>query len=100
MSRYAVTLAGFIAVMCLGSVQVGWAAPTPPVMPTVVETPLPAPVTLPAPETIPADVPNQPLEIRTIPPTPITRSSDSTIGSTTRCRASASRTTSASVEQK
>lgn len=39
----------------------GWTDPTPPIMPTIVETPLPAPVTLPALETIPADVPNTPL---------------------------------------
>lgn len=38
-----------------------WADPTPPVMPQVVETPLPPPVTLPAPESMPADVPNTPL---------------------------------------
>ncbi len=39
----------------------GWADPTPPVMPRVVETPLPPPVTLPAPDTLPADLPNTPL---------------------------------------
>jgi outer membrane protein len=38
-----------------------WADPTPPVMPKVVETPLPPAVALPAPESVPADVPNTPL---------------------------------------
>lgn len=49
-----------LAVLLVGS-MLGWADPTPPIMPHIIETPLPPPVTLPAPESVPADVPNTPL---------------------------------------
>jgi len=58
MSRTCVAFA--MALFLIATLR-GWAEPTPPIMPTLVETPLPAPVELPPAENVPADVPNAPL---------------------------------------
>lgn len=48
--------------LCLGGgARVLHADPTPPIMPTLVETPLPPVVSLPAPDVLPAELPNRPL---------------------------------------
>lgn len=47
--------------LLIACVTVGWADPTPPIMPKITETPLPAPVELPALDMLPADAPTQPL---------------------------------------
>lgn len=56
--RVRVTAITFGLILCP---LAGLAQQTPPVMPKVVEAPLPPPVTLPAPANVPADVPNRPL---------------------------------------
>jgi len=48
------------AAICLGLAPV-WAEQTPPVMPKVVETPLPPPVELPGPDVMPTGIPSRPL---------------------------------------
>ncbi|HEY3378887.1 MAG TPA: TolC family protein [Armatimonadota bacterium] len=60
MSRhYAIRAA--IAIAVLAVTMLAWSEPTPPIMPRLVETPLPTPVTLPATVQAPADLPNRPL---------------------------------------
>lgn len=60
MSRCSIVVIG-ITIALMGCAQIGWADPTPPIMPASVETPLPTPVTLPAPENVPAGVADRPL---------------------------------------
>jgi len=61
MSRSPVTLLAVSLIALTGSLAPAWAEPTPPIMPAIVETPLPPPVVLPAPETLPAEAPAGPL---------------------------------------
>lgn len=53
--------AAAIVITLLGLSLQAWADPTPPMMPVVVEAPLPPPVTLPPAEVAPADMPETPL---------------------------------------